>query len=144
MLAVAPHRTAEGAARQDLRAQIARLERGLAHTHASTNPHVTAPRPIAHGGPRLLDLAQLEQTRDVLAARLADVEREASEQRAAQAQARARLEAMRADPAAYKGATVSNEALGLPGCTVYAVRPRFGPVGLLTGWWRVTVSSGCP
>ena len=68
----------------------------------------------------------------------------AARQRAAQAAARARLEAMYADPAAYKGAEISNEELGVPGCTVYAVRPRLGPVGLLTGWWRVTVSSGCP
>ena len=51
---------------------------------------------------------------------------------------------MYADPPAHKGAQISNAELGLPGCTVYAVRPRLGPVGLLTGWWRVTVSSGCP
>ena len=49
-----------------------------------------------------------------------------------------------ADPRAYKGATVTNSELGLPGCTRYAVLPRLGPVGLLTGWWRVKVSSGCP
>ena len=143
MLTVAPQLT-EAAARHDLREQIARLERELADTLAATYPRIAPTRRIAHGGPRLLDLGQLEQTRDTLAAEVSDVRERAVRQRAAQAAARAHLEAMYADPAAYKDGQISNEALGLPGCTVYAVRPRLGPVGVLTGWWRVTVSSGCP
>ena len=143
MLTVAPQLT-EAAARHDLRGQIARLERELARTLAATYPRVVSDRRIAHGGPRLLNLAQLEQTRDTLAAAVSDVRERVERQRTAQAAARARLEAMYADPAAYKGAEISNAELGVPGCTVYAVRPRLGPVGLLTGWWRVTVSSGCP
>jgi hypothetical protein len=135
---------AEAAARRTLREQIARLEQELSRTLVDTYPHVLAVRPIAHKGPRLLSLEQLERTRDALAARLSDATRAAAEQRAAQARARARLEAMYADPPAHKGEQVSSEELGLPGCTVYAVRPRLGPVGVLTGWWRVTVSSGCP
>jgi hypothetical protein len=51
---------------------------------------------------------------------------------------------MLADPLAYKGERIANRELGLPGCTTYAVLPRLGPVGLLTGWWRVKISSGCP
>jgi hypothetical protein len=143
VLTVAPQLT-EAAARHDLRGQIARLERELADTLAATYPRIVSGRRIAHGGPRLLNLAQLEQTRDTLAAAVSDVRGRAARQRAAQAAARARLEAMYADPAAYKGAEISNEELGVPGCTVYAVRPRLGPVGVLSGWWRVTVSSGCP
>ncbi|HEX6023036.1 MAG TPA: hypothetical protein VFZ00_13635 [Solirubrobacter sp.] len=143
MLTVAPQQT-DAAARRDLRAQIARLERELAETAATTYPWIASGRSIAHGGPRLLTLAELERTRDALAAAVGEVRERAAGQRAAQAEARARLEAMYRDPAAFKGARVSNEQLGLPGCTVYAVRPRFGPIGLLTGWWRVTVSSGCP
>jgi hypothetical protein len=51
---------------------------------------------------------------------------------------------MLADPPAHKGERMANRELGLPGCTTYAVLPRLGPVGLLTGWWRVKISSGCP
>ena len=131
--------SAEPAARQAMRGQIERLERELAATLAATFPHLTAPRPIAHGGPRLLPLAELERTRDTLAIRVTDVRRQAEAQRACQAAARARLAAMYKAPADHKGEVVTNAELGLPGCTSYAVRPR-----LLGAWWRVKVSSGCP
>jgi hypothetical protein len=134
----------EAAARRALRHQIARLEEELAQTLAATYPRVASTTTIAHHGPRLLTLGQLEQTRDALATRVSQTRARVTEQRAAQRRARAQLEAMRADPRAYKGATVTNAELGLPGCTRYAVLPRLGPVGLLTGWWRVKVSSGCP
>jgi hypothetical protein len=141
----APRTDAEAAARRALRGQIARLERELATVLASTYPRIAA-HPVAHrsGGPRLLGLAELERTRDALAARLSDVHARAAAQRAGQAAARARLQAMLADPPAHKGERIAHAELGLPGCTVYAVLPRFGPVGLLTNWWRVKVSSGCP
>src|SRR4051794_20902617 len=70
----------EAAARRTLREQIARLEHELATALATTYPHVTAPRPVAHGGPRLLDLEKLEETRDALAGRLADVHLRVAEQ----------------------------------------------------------------
>ncbi len=136
----------EVAARRTLRDQIARLERELATVLASTYPRVVAPPDPAHRprAPRLLDLARLERTRDSLAARLSDVHRRAAEQAERQAAARERLQAMLADPPAHKGERVANPELGLPGCTTYAVLPRLGPVGLLTNWWRVKISSGCP
>jgi hypothetical protein len=56
-----------------------------------------------------------------------------------QAEARALLRDMLANPHEHKGAVVSNADLGLPGCTTYRVVPR-----LLSTWWRVKVSSGCP
>jgi hypothetical protein len=127
------------AARRSMRDQIARLERELARTLATTYPHLTVVRPVAHDGPRLLGLAELERTRDALAQRVAELDRRVHAQRATQAEARAKLHAMLADPPAHKGATISNVELGLPGCTTYSVRPR-----LLGGWWRVKVSSGCP
>ena len=34
--------------------------------------------------------------------------------------------------------------IGEPGCHDWHVRPRFGLLGMLAGWWRVVVSSGCP
>jgi hypothetical protein len=141
----APRTDEEAPARRALRDQIARLERELAGVLASTYPRIATPpeggRPRA---PRLLDLAQLERTRDALAARLSDVQRRAAEQAEAQAAARERLQAMLADPPAHKGERIANAELGLPGCATYAVLPRLGPVGLLTNWWRVKISSGCP
>jgi hypothetical protein len=127
------------AARRSLRAQIARLEGELAVALARTYPHLAVPRPIEHQGPRLLGLEELERTRDALAARVVETRHAETRQRARQADARALLEAMLADPAAHPGARVTNAELGLPGCTTYEVRPRF-----LTKWWRVKVSSGCP
>jgi hypothetical protein len=144
---VAPVRAADpaAAARRTLRAQIGRLEGELARVPAATYPRIAAPPPPAgRETPRLLDLGELERVRDALAARVAEVHRRAAEQRAAQAAARERLEAMLADPPAHKGARIAIAELGLPGCTTYAVLPRLGPVGLLTGWWRVKISSGCP
>jgi hypothetical protein len=141
----APRTDEEAGARRALRDQIARLERELAAVLASTYPRIAAhPEPARPRAPRLLDLGQLERTRDALAARLGDVQRRAAEQADAQSAARARLQAMLADPPAHKGERIANAELGLPGCTTYAVLPRLGPVGLLTNWWRVKVSSGCP
>jgi hypothetical protein len=133
------------AARRSLRAQIARLERELAAILAAGYPRIPAPGPPAdHGGPRLLGLAELERTRDALAARLSAADRAVAEQAERQTRARALLAAMLADPPAHKGARVSNAELGQPGCTTYRVVPRLGPLGLLTSWWRVKISSGCP
>jgi hypothetical protein len=129
------------AARRALRAQIARLERELAQTLASSYPPIAVAgrAGLYHGGPRLLGLEELERTRDALAARVSDAHRLLAEQRDRQAHARARLAEMYARPAEHKGARISNAELGLPGCTTYSVRPR-----LLSAWWRVKVSSGCP
>jgi hypothetical protein len=137
--------TDDAAARRALRGQIARLERELAGILASTFPRIAPPPgPAPARGPRLLDLAALERARDALAARVSTAHRAAAEQALAQAAARERLHAMLADPPGHKGERIGNRELGLPGCTTYAVLPRLGPVGLLTGWWRVKISSGCP
>jgi hypothetical protein len=48
------------------------------------------------------------------------------------------------DPAAHPFARVKNEDVGESGCCDWHVRPRFGLLGMLAGWWRVVVSSGCP
>jgi hypothetical protein len=132
------------AARQSLRAQIARIERELAAILASTYPRIAPPAPQTTAQPRLLGLGELERARDALAARLATAHSTAANQAASQAEARAALHAMLADPPAHKGARITNHELGLPGCTTYRVVPRLGPVGMLTGWWRVKISSGCP
>jgi hypothetical protein len=135
----------ERAARRSLRAQIAQLEGRLAAVTASTYPHMPAGRAApAAGAPRLLSLGELERERDRLAGLVAEVERAAVEQARRQGEARALLAAMLADPPAHKWVRIAHADLGLPGCTVYHVRPRLGPLGLLMDWWRVKISSGCP
>jgi hypothetical protein len=54
------------------------------------------------------------------------------------------FEAMVADPRAHKWRRIKRAELGLPGCGEYRVVPRLGLVGILAGWWQVTLSSGCP
>ena len=92
----------------------------------------------------MLSLGELERVRDELADRLARVRGDADAQLLRQAESRALLERMYADPPAHKWLRISNAQLGEPGCTHFHVRPRLGPVGLLAGWWHVKVSSGCP
>jgi hypothetical protein len=135
----------ERAARRSLRGQVAQLEGRLAALTVDTYPHVVPALPAGPAGAaRLLSLGDLERERDRLVARLAGAERAAAEQAAHQARARALLEQMLADPPAHKWRRIANHDLGVPGCTLYEVRPRLGPLGLLMDWWRVKVSSGCP
>jgi hypothetical protein len=135
----------ERAARRTLREQISRLERELVSACLDACPRLTPPappRPLA--GPRVLSLGELERVRDELAGRLSRVRADADAQILRQAESRALLERMFADPPAYKWLRISNAQLGEPGCKHFHVRPRLGPVGLLAGWWHVKVSSGCP
>jgi hypothetical protein len=137
----------ERAARATLRAQIGRLERELVTACLDACPRLVAPpaAPVpASSGPRMLSLGELERVRDELAGRLARVREDADAQLLRQAESRALLERMFADPPAHKWLRISNAQLGEPGCKHFHVRPRLGPVGLLMGWWRVKVSSGCP
>jgi hypothetical protein len=136
----------EGAARADLRAQIARLERELAHVAAASYPRLDMSPVMPHmtRGPRVLVLGDLERVRDALADRLTTLRSAALVQAEEQADAREELDDMLADPGAYRGRRMTNTALGLPGCTTYEVVPRFGVLGRLASWWQVKVSSGCP
>ncbi len=137
--------TGERAARRTLREQIARLERELTRTCLDACPRLDPGPPLPSlAGPRLLSLGELERVRDALADRLARVRDDADAQLLRQAESRALLERMLADPSAHKWMRISNAQLGEPGCKHFHVRPRLGPIGLLMGWWRVKVSSGCP
>ena len=51
---------------------------------------------------------------------------------------------MIARPADFKWLRVSRQELGLDGCGHWHSRPRYGLLGMLMGWWRVKISSGCP
>jgi hypothetical protein len=122
----------ERLARRDLRAQIARLEaRGAAAAGGGGG-----------GGPRLLSLGELEAVRDRLAQRTSDDEGHGPP--VGTFGAWDRLERMFADPGGRRRERVSLAELGQPGCGVYSVRPRLGLIGMLAGWWQVTLSSGCP
>jgi hypothetical protein len=135
----------ERAARETLRRQIGHLERQLATACSNACPRLDPGPPLPSlAGPRMLSLGELERVRDALADRLSTLHGTAEAQARRQAESRALLERMFADPAAYKWMRVSNEQLGEPGCKHFHVRPRLGPVGLLMSWWRVKISSGCP
>jgi hypothetical protein len=133
------------AARQALRRQIARLERELADAFVSAYPlGGLGAAPPARDQVRLLDLAELEQVRDELVQRVrtgrATIERRRHEVRANQV----RLELMLREPHKHRFAQISSRDVGRPGCRVWRVAPRLGPIGMLKGWWQVRVSSGCP
>ena len=138
----APARTdrpsdAAAGARAALREQVARLERDLA-AYPVAGDH-ERPRPA-----RMLGLADLERVRDDLVERVHAARSAAAERAEREREARDRLEAMLADPAAHPGERVRLADLGLPGCGSYRVRPRYGLLGMLRGWWVVKLSSGCP
>ncbi len=54
------------------------------------------------------------------------------------------IEEMLAAPERHKWRRVSAEDIGESGCRHWHVRPRYGALGMLMGWWRVVISSGCP
>jgi len=135
----------ERAARRMLRDQISHLERELVSACLDACPRLTPPPPVRSlSGPRMLSLGELERVRDEMAGRLAHVRGDADAQILRQAESRALLERMYADPPAHKWLRISNAQLGEPGCKHFHVRPRLGPIGVLAGWWHVKVSSGCP
>jgi hypothetical protein len=136
----------EREARLQLRRQIARLETQLAGLFAEAFGHTEIPHRVTATAaePRVLDLGELEAVRDSLATRVAEAELALARQAAVEAENRRLVEDMLAAPQNFKWVRVSREDLGLPGCGHWHSKPRLGPIGMLMGWWRVKVSSGCP
>jgi hypothetical protein len=139
------------AARAQLRAQIATLERQLSEAVIACLPYAdgSAAAPVAPAtapsrGPRVLDLGELERARDELAARLSRARGEQRRRGEHAERARARLEAMRLEPGRHRFERVTRAELGEGRCGVWQVRPRLGLLGMLMGWWEITLSSGCP
>jgi hypothetical protein len=131
--------------RDDLRAQIARLELRLSEVFASAFPREGIDwRVGAIGGPRVLGVEELERVRDALAYRLSEAQAELARRADAEEANRGVLESMIAEPERYRWVRVSNEDIGERGCRHWHSRPRWGIVGMLLNWWRVKVSSGCP
>jgi len=139
----------ESAARRSLRTQVSRLERELSEIVAAGFPHIPVgaarlPREEAFGGPRLLSLDQLERQRDRLAARVQDLRGMARGRALHELRAQEQLERMKLEPGRYKFVRLPVRDLGQGGCGVWEVRPRLGLIGMLAGWWELTLSSGCP
>lgn len=142
-----PQRTRvdDAAARRSLHDQIAKLERELAALFASAYPRRGLEWQVtSRGGPRMLDVGDLEALRDSLVERLEDTRSSLRDRTYVERKNRARIEAMLAEPARFKWTRISNEDIGEPGCKFWHSRPRLGLVGMLMGWWRVKISSGCP
>jgi hypothetical protein len=136
----------EREARLQLRTQIARLETELAGLFAEAFGHTEVPHRVTAlaAQPRVLDLGELEMVRDGLADRVAEARQALVERKRVEDENRELVERMLAAPQDYKWVQVSRQDLGLPGCGHWHSRPRLGPIGMLMGWWRVKVSSGCP
>jgi hypothetical protein len=136
----------ERRARGSLRGQIAKLENELSSILAERFPFIYAPAlGGAEGtGPCLPGLAELERTRDRLAGRLQELSALAQRRAEHERKAHELLEAMRLEPGRYKYYRVPVRDLGEGSCGVWEVRPRLGLIGMLAGWWELTLSSGCP
>jgi hypothetical protein len=138
-------RVDEASARRSLREQIARLERDLAALFASAYGRTELEWHVgAAGGPRLLSVGELEAVRDDLAGRVEDARRTLRDRAYVERKNAARIEQMLAEPERFKWVRISNEDIGEPGCKHWHSRPRLGLIGMLMGWWRVKISSGCP
>lgn len=136
----------ERLARVELRRQIGRLEQELAHLRAEAFPRLELDSGVAatFREPRVAGLGELERVRDALAERIAEARRALSRQSELETRNRELLRRMLAAPADHKWVRISRADLGEPGCGHWHSRPRLGPLGMLMGWWRIKVSSGCP
>jgi hypothetical protein len=131
--------------RDDLRRQIAALERKLAELFASAFPRQGIEwRVGAVGGPRVLDSGELERVRDALVVRLREAQAELGRRAEVEEANRGLVEAMIAEPERHRWVKVSNEDIGEGECRHWHSRPRWGIIGMFLGWWRVKLSSGCP
>jgi hypothetical protein len=136
----------ERGARLELRRQIGRLEAELAGLFGEAFGHTTVPHRVeaVATAPRILDLGELEAVRDRLAERIAEARAALAERAAVEAENRELLTALLDAPEEFKWVRVTRADVGEPGCGAWHSRPRLGPIGMLMGWWRVKVSSGCP
>ena len=141
----APSELDERSARRSLLDQIARLESQLSQLFCSSYPRTGFEWSVrSRGGPRILSLRELEELRDDLAERLTDTRLTLSDRTYVEEKNRRLIEEMQLEPERHRWIRVSNADIGEPGCKHWHVRPRMGLLGMLMGWWRVLISSGCP
>ena len=131
--------------RDELRRQIARLEQQLSELWTSAFPRKDIDWSVgAVGGPRILGAAELERVRDALLVRIREAQTELARRADVEERNRGLVERMIAEPESYPWVQISNEDVGDRDCKHWHSRPRWGLVGMLLGWWRVKLSSGCP
>jgi len=136
----------ERLARAELRRQIGRLEQELGGLVSEAFGRIEIEhrlRPVA-AEPHVLDLGGLERVRDELAERIGQARQELRERALVETRNRELLREVLTNPAEHKWVKISRHDVGEPGCGGWHSRPQMGPIGLLMGWWRVKVSSGCP
>ncbi len=136
----------ERLARVELRRQIGRLEAQLGALFSDAFPRVGIDAGVGalSAEPRALGLGDLEAIRDSLATRIGAAQRKLQDRAELETRNRDLLDQMLAAPAEHKWLRISRADVGEPGCGHWHSRPRLGPLGMLMGWWRVRVSSGCP
>jgi hypothetical protein len=136
----------ERLARSELRRQIGRLEAELGSLVAEAFPRLSLDTAVSAAArePRVLGLGELEAVRDSLATQVGEARLRLREQDELETRNRRLLERMIESPADFKWLQISRDDIGVPGCGHWHSRPRFGLLGMLMGWWRVRVSSGCP
>jgi hypothetical protein len=136
----------ERLARSELRRQIGRLEYrlGLLQGEAFGRLELDTGVPARFAEPRIAGLEELERVRDALAERISAAQVALRERSVVETRNRELLEQMLAAPAEHKWMRISRTDIGESGCGHWHSRPRLGPLGMLMGWWRVKVSSGCP
>jgi hypothetical protein len=144
-LPTVPVEVDERSARRSLLEQIARIESELSQLFCSAYPRTGFEWGVrSRGGPRILSLRELEELRDDLAERLHDTRRTLGDRTYVEEKNRRLIEEMQLEPERHKWVRVQNEDIGERGCKSWHVRPRLGLIGMLMGWWRVRISSGCP
>jgi hypothetical protein len=135
----------EAAARRQLREQVAHLEAELAGLFCSAYPRTGFEWNVrSRGGPRILSIAELEELRDDLATRLQENRRMLGDRTYVEELHRRRIEEMLLAPEEHKWVRIQNADIGEKGCKSWHVVPRLGLIGMMMGWWRVKISSGCP
>lgn len=131
--------------REELRRQIAHLEQQLSELWTSAFPRKGIDWSVgAVGGPRILGAADLERVRDALIVRIREAQTELGRRADVEERNRGLVERMIAEPERYRWVQISNEDVGDRDCKHWHSRPRYGLIGMLMGWWRVKLSSGCP
>ncbi len=136
----------ERLARTELRRQVGRLERELGGLFGEAFGRIDIDHRVGALAvePRVLDLGELERVRDDLADRVAEARLALLERSRVETGNRELLRKMLISPGDYRWVKVTRGDVGEPGCGAWHSRPRLGPIGMLMGWWRVKVSSGCP
>jgi hypothetical protein len=136
----------ERLARVELRRQIGRLEQELAGLVSEAFGRISIEHRLqpSVAEPHVLDLGGLERVRDELAERIGQAKLDLRERAVVETYNRELLREVEANPAEHKWVKISRHDVGEPGCGGWHSRPYLGPIGMLMGWWRVKVSSGCP